>query len=50
MKKLRGFLLGVALGVARVATGRVAAPLLGHVANNAFAVFAVPALLSRMPG
>jgi|GEM_PF-1387656 len=44
------FLLGVALGVARVATGRVAAPLLGHVANNAFAVFAVPALLSRMPG
>ena len=44
------FLLGIALGVARVATGRVAAPLLGHAANNAFAVFAVPALLSRVPG
>lgn len=44
------FLLGVALGVARIATGRVAAPLLGHMANNAFAVFAVPALLTRVSG
>lgn len=39
------FLLGIALGIARMATGRVTAPLLGHVANNAWAVFAVPALL-----
>lgn len=44
------FFLGIALGVARVATGRMTAPILGHAANNAWAVFAVPALLTRMPG
>lgn len=42
------FLLGIALGIARMATGRVTAPLLGHVANNAWAVFAVPAILQRV--
>jgi membrane protease YdiL (CAAX protease family) len=44
------FLLGVALGVARMATGRMIAPILGHVANNAWAVFAVPVLLERVSG
>jgi membrane protease YdiL (CAAX protease family) len=39
------FFLGIALGLARVLTGRVAAPVLGHMANNAWAVFAVPALM-----
>lgn len=44
------FLLGIALGVARVATGRVAAPVLGHMANNAWAVFIVPELLRMQSG
>lgn len=44
------FLLGLALGAARMATGRMAAPVLGHIANNAWAVFAVPALLERVSG
>ncbi len=39
------FFLGVALGTARVVTGRVAAPVLGHVGNNAWAVFMVPYLM-----
>ena len=42
------FLLGIALGIARMATGRVTAPFLGHVANNAWAVFAVPAILQQV--
>ena len=42
-------LLGVVLGAARLATGRVAASVLGHVANNAWAIFAVP-LLTGMGG
>ena len=37
-------LLGFALGAARLATGRVAAPVLGHIANNAWAIFAIPLL------
>ncbi len=44
------FFLGIALGVARVATGRVAAPVLGHMANNAWAVFIVPELLRMQAG
>lgn len=44
------FMLGVALGIARVATGRLAAPVIGHMLNNAWAVFAVPFILSRLPG
>ncbi|WP_233342348.1 CPBP family intramembrane glutamic endopeptidase [Maricaulis salignorans] len=43
-------LLGVALGVARLVTGRVAAPVLGHIANNAWAVFAIPLLTGMQPG
>jgi len=43
-------LLGVALGVARLLTGRVAAPVLGHIANNAWAVFAIPLLTGMQPG
>ena len=38
--------LGLALGLARVMTGRVAAPVLGHVANNVWAIFVVPELMS----
>ncbi len=37
-------LLGIILGVARLATGRVAASVLGHIANNAWAIFAIPLL------
>lgn len=37
------FFLGIALGVTRVMTGRTAAPVLGHMANNAWALFVVPA-------
>jgi len=40
------FFLALALGTARVWTGRLAAPILGHIANNAWAVFAVPYLTS----
>ena len=43
-------LLGVALGVARLVSGRVAAPVLGHIANNAWAVFAIPVLTGMQPG
>ncbi|WP_297732515.1 CPBP family intramembrane glutamic endopeptidase [uncultured Maricaulis sp.] len=43
------FFLGLALGAARVWTGRLAAPILGHVANNAWALFAVPYLISLAP-
>ncbi|WP_417486262.1 CPBP family intramembrane glutamic endopeptidase [Maricaulis sp.] len=43
------FFLALALGAARVWTGRLAAPILGHVANNAWAVFAVPYLISLAP-
>lgn len=43
-------ILGLALGLARVMTGRVAAPVLGHIANNAWAVFAVPALMQQFQG
>lgn len=43
------FLLGIALGIARISTGRLAAPVLGHIANNAWAVFAIPLILSRLP-
>lgn len=43
-------LLGIALGVARLITGRVAAPVLGHVANNAWAIFAIPALTGMQAG
>jgi len=39
------FILGIALGAARLITGRVAAPMLAHMANNAWALFAVPKLL-----
>jgi membrane protease YdiL (CAAX protease family) len=42
-------LLGIVLGAARLATGRVAASVLGHIANNAWAIFAVP-LLTGMGG
>lgn len=44
------FFLGVALGTARVVTGRVAAPMLGHMANNAWAVFMVPYLINLNAG
>ena len=44
------FFLGVGLGIARVVTGRVAAPVLGHMANNAWAVFVVPQLLELTSG
>ena len=44
------FFLGVGLGIARVVTGRVAAPVLGHMANNAWAVFVVPQLLGLQSG
>jgi membrane protease YdiL (CAAX protease family) len=44
------FFLGIALGVARVVTGRTAAPVLGHMANNAWAVFAVPNLIALQSG
>ncbi|WP_291841655.1 type II CAAX endopeptidase family protein [Maricaulis sp.] len=43
------FFLALALGAARVWTGRLAAPILGHVANNAWAVFAIPYLISLAP-
>jgi CAAX protease family protein len=43
------FFLALALGAARVWTGRLAAPILGHMANNAWAVFAVPYLISLAP-
>lgn len=43
-------LLGFALGAARLATGRVAASVLGHVANNAWAIFAVPLLTGMQTG
>jgi membrane protease YdiL (CAAX protease family) len=39
------FFLGLALGVARVVTGRTAAPVLGHMANNAWAIFVIPKLI-----
>ena len=42
--------LGIGLGIARVVTGRVAAPVLGHMANNAWAVFVVPQLLGLQSG
>lgn len=44
------FFLGIALGVARVVTGRVAAPVLGHMANNAWAVLVVPQLIALQSG
>lgn len=44
------FFLALALGAARVMTGRIAAPVLGHMANNAWALFAVPALLEMQAG
>jgi len=44
------FFLGLALGTARVVTGRVAAPVLGHMANNAWAVFMVPYLIEMQAG
>ncbi|MDG1418508.1 MAG: CPBP family intramembrane metalloprotease [Maricaulis sp.] len=44
------FFLALALGTARVMTGRIAAPVLGHMANNAWALFAVPALLEMQAG
>jgi len=44
------FLLGIALGMARLITGRVAAPMLAHMANNAWALFAVPKLLEMQAG
>lgn len=44
------FFLGLALGVARVTTGRVAAPVLGHIGNNAWALFMVPFILSQQAG
>ncbi|WP_203293989.1 CPBP family intramembrane glutamic endopeptidase [Maricaulis parjimensis] len=47
MVMISTFILGLALGLARVMTGRVAAPVLGHIANNAWAVFAVPALMQQ---
>ena len=50
MVMISTFILGLALGLARVMTGRVAAPVIGHVANNAWAVFAVPALLEHAGG
>lgn len=43
------FFLGLALGAARMITGRVAAPVLGHMANNAWALFMVP-YISRLQG
>ncbi|WP_417492676.1 CPBP family intramembrane glutamic endopeptidase [Maricaulis sp.] len=43
-------LLGVALGLARLWTGRVAASVLGHIANNAWAVFAIPFLTGMQAG
>ena len=43
-------LLGLALGLARVMTGRVAAPVLGHVANNVWAIFVAPMLMQAGPG
>ncbi|WP_339744017.1 type II CAAX endopeptidase family protein [uncultured Maricaulis sp.] len=43
-------LLGFALGAARLATGRVAASVLGHMANNAWAIFAVPFLTGMQSG
>lgn len=43
-------LLGFALGAARLATGRVAAPVLGHIANNAWAIFAIPMLTGMQTG
>jgi len=42
------FILGIALGTARLATGRLAAPVLGHVANNVWAVIVIPAILARL--
>ena len=44
------FFLGIALGLARVVTGRVAAPVLGHMANNAWAVLVVPRLIEMQAG
>lgn len=43
-------LLGIALGAARLATGRVAAPVLGHIANNAWAILAIPLLTGMQAG
>lgn len=43
-------LLGIVLGLARLATGRVAASVLGHVFNNAWAIFAVPILIQMQAG
>lgn len=43
-------LLGIVLGAARLATGRVAASVLGHIANNAWAIFAIPLLTGMQAG
>ncbi|WP_417494901.1 CPBP family intramembrane glutamic endopeptidase [Maricaulis sp.] len=43
-------LLGVALGLVRLWTGRVAASVLGHIANNAWAVLAIPLLTGMQAG
>ncbi|MHA6288764.1 CPBP family intramembrane glutamic endopeptidase [Maricaulis sp. CAU 1757] len=42
------FLLGLVLGLARVWSGRLVAPILGHVANNAWAVLLAPLIMERL--